>query len=118
MKQCFVCVLFIVYLAACGTEDKKISDKIMPVDKMKVIVWELMQAGSYATIKKEKDTSSATQLNTAYMAQVLQMHKINKDDFFKSFDYYQTHPALNKILFDSINAYSQRRRADLYRKVE
>ncbi len=113
MKYLF-CIAFLFVFSACGTEDKKIPDNVMPVDKMKLVMWDLLQAGNYATIQKEKDTS-IKQLNTAYMAQVLQLYKISKDDFFKSFDYYQTHPELNKILFDSINAYSQRKRGDLYK---
>ncbi|SFP71935.1 DUF4296 domain-containing protein [Parafilimonas terrae] len=113
MKYLF-CIGFLFVFSACGTEDKKIPDNVMQVDKMKLVMWDLLQAGNYATIQKEKDTS-IKQLNTAYMVQVLQLYKISKDDFFKSFDYYQTHPELNKILFDSINAYSQRKRGDLYK---
>lgn len=113
MKYLF-CVMLMLALIACGTEDKEIPENVMPVDKMKLVMWDLLQAGNYATIQKEKDTS-IKQFNTAYMAQVLQLYKISKDDFFKSFDYYQTHPELNKILFDSINAYSQRKRGDLYK---
>lgn len=114
MKYLF-CIAFLFVFSACGTEDKKIPENVMPVDKMKLVMWDLLQAGNYATIQKEKDTSMH-ELNTAYMAQVLQLYKISKNDFFISFDYYQTHPELNKILFDSINAYAQRKRGDLYLK--
>jgi len=87
----------------------------MPVNKMKVIVWDMVQAGAYASYRKETDTAVKI-INTAYMAEVLKMHNINKADFFKSFNYYQAHPLLNKELFDSISAYSQRQRNDVYKK--
>ena len=104
-------------MAACTTQDKKIPKEILSVDKMKVVVWDLVQAGNYATILKEKDTS-IKKINTAYMAQVLKLHNLKKADFFKSFDFYVAHPELNKQLFDSLNAYGQRQRANLYKKMQ
>lgn len=115
MKQCLLCFSVICFLIACTTEDKKIPKEIMPVDKMKIVVWDMLQAGNYATTLKEKDTS-IKKINTAYMAEVLKLHNISKDEFFKSFDFYVAHPQLNKELFDSLNAYGQRRRTDLYKK--
>ena len=83
---------------------------------MKTIVWHMAEAGAYAEYAKEKrkDTSIKT-LNTTSLALVLKLHNITKEDFFKSFDYYQAHPVLNKELFDSVNSYAQRQRSELYK---
>ncbi len=87
---------------------------ILPVDKMKLIIWDLTQAGNYATYLKDKDTS-IKRLNTMYMGEVLKIYHISQDDFFKSFKYYQSDPSLNKILFDSVSAYAQRQRSVMYK---
>ena len=102
---------------ACSSGNKKIPKDVLPVDKMKLIIWDLTQAGSYANYLKQKDTS-IKRLNTAYMAEVLKMYHISKDDFFKSFDYYQSDPSLNKVLFDSVSAYAQRQRAIIYKRYQ
>jgi hypothetical protein len=115
MKQCLIFCVFMFLISACASEDKKVPGHIMPVDTIKVIVWELIYAGAYASIIKEKDTT-ATRINTTYFYQVLQLHHISKKVFFESFDFYQTHPVLNKQLFDSVSAYSQRQRTVLYEK--
>ncbi len=114
MKKYLVFVLSIAFVA-CSSGDNKIPKDVLPVDKMKLIIWDLTQAGSYANYLKEKDTSSKS-LNTMYMAEVLKMHHISKEDFFKSFKFYQSDPSLNKVLFDSVSAYAQRQRAEMYKR--
>lgn len=110
----FYCIILYAF-AACTPEDKKIPKDILPVDKMKLIVWDMTQAGAYASYLHEKDTSKK-KLNTAYFVEVLKLHNISKADYFKSFNFYQSHPLLNQQLFDSVNDYAQRQRAELYKK--
>lgn len=115
MKRGLVFILIIGAFSACSSGDNKIPKNVLPVDKMKLIIWDLTQAGSYANYLKEKDTSSK-RLNTMYMAEVLKIHHISKEDFFKSFKFYQSDPSLNKVLFDSVSAYAQRQRAETYKR--
>jgi hypothetical protein len=114
MKRGLVFVLIMSACIACSSGDK-IPKNILPVNKMKLIIWDLTQAGSYASYLKDKDTS-IKHLNTMYMAEVLKMYNITKEDFFKSFQYYQSDPSLNKVLFDSVSAYAQRQRAEVYKR--
>lgn len=113
MKFFFTAILFFSFIA-CTDNDTTIPKNIIPVNKMKLIVWDLVQAGSYASTLSEKDTAEKN-LNTAYLAETLKLHKISKEDFVKSFDFYQKHPVLNKQLFDSITAYAQRQRTKMYK---
>ena len=117
MKKCFLyCIAFSV-LVACTPKEKKIPKDILPINKMKLIVWHMTEAGAYIEYAKEKrrDTAIKT-LSTASLVQVLKLHKITKEDFFKSFTFYQSHPLLNKELFDSVNSYAQRQRGELYKR--
>jgi hypothetical protein len=113
MKPFFTAILVFTFIS-CSNRDTTIPKDVLPVNKMKLIVWDLVQAGAYASTLSEKDTSEKN-LNTAYLAEALKMHQISKEDFFKSFDFYQQHPVLNKQLFDSITAYSQRQRTKMYK---
>ena len=116
MKNCFpYCIAFFM-LASCTPKEKKIPKDIMPIDKMKLIVWDMAEAGAYTECAKEKRKDTSKTLSTASLEQVLKLHKITKEDFFKSFTFYQSHPLLNKELFDSVNSYSQRKRNELYRR--
>ncbi len=116
MKKYLLYCIIVYVFTACTTEDKKIPKDILPIDKMKIIVWDLTQAGSYANYLQEKDTTKK-KLNTIYLAEVLKLHNINKTDFFKSFNFYQSHALLNQILFDSVSAYAQRQRNEMYKKM-
>jgi hypothetical protein len=110
-------VLFLLIFAACTEKDTEIPKGVLPINKMKVIVWDLVQAGNYATSLTEKDTS-AKRLNTVYLSETLKLHKISKTDFFKSFNFYQSHPVLNKELFDSVSSYAQRQRNEIYKRYQ
>jgi hypothetical protein len=117
MKKLIYLSAVVVLFAHCTPEHKKIPKDILPVDSMKIIVWQLIEAGDYATFLKRKDTTIKS-FNTAYFNQVLQLHRLDKPTFFKSFDFYQSNPYFNNILFDSVNAYAQRQRSEIYKLKE
>ena len=114
MSRCLICLFIACTFIKCTPGNNKIPEDVLPVNKMKLIVWDLVQAGAYESFLIEKDTA-AKNLNTAYLTAVLNMHKINKETFFKSFKFYQTNPALDKLLFDSVSAYAQRQRMEIYK---
>jgi hypothetical protein len=115
MRKLLTCSLLTCLFAVCTPDDQKVPDNILSVDSMKVIIWDLSQAGAYASFLNEKDTATKI-LNTAYFAAALQVHHLTKKEFFKSFDFYQKQPLLNKQLFDSVSAYAQRKRNESYQK--
>jgi hypothetical protein len=114
MSKIFLAIIISFFFVRCTPEDKKIPSEILPVDTMKIIVWHLIEAGDYATSLKEKDTTIKS-LDTKYFTEVLKLHHLNKGNFFKSFNFYQTHPYFNNVLFDSINAYASRQRNQIYK---
>lgn len=109
-----VLIISCLFMAACTTEDRKIPSDILSVDTMKIIVWHLIEAGDYALVKKERD-STQKKLNTTYFSQVLKLHHLDKNTFLKSFNYYQAHPNFNSLLFDSVNTYAQRQRGAMFK---
>lgn len=114
MKKRYITILLVVFFINCTPSDQKMPEGILPVDSMKIIVWHLIQAGDYANSLKEKDTTIKS-LNTVYFSEVLKLHHLDKDNFLKSFKFYQTHPYFNSLLFDSINSYASRQRNSIYK---
>ena len=114
MKKIFLVFIILGAFINCTPEDRIIPPDVLPVDTMKLIIWHLTLAGDYAASLKEKD-SSIKKLNTAYFSEVLNLHHIDKKNFIKSFNFYQNNLYFNKILFDSVNAYSSRQRNEIYK---
>jgi len=115
MKRLFV--LFFLVVASCTEKDTEIPKDVLPINKMKVVVWDLIQAGNYASSLTEKN-ASIKNINTVYLSETLKLHNISKADFFKSFNFYQSHPVLNKVLFDSVSSYAQRQRNEIYKRYQ
>lgn len=70
---------------------------------MQAILFDFATVENYASLKmmpgaqeKNKDTLSK------YYAQVLQKHKISREDFSKAMDWYLNHPEEAKIVFDKV----------------
>ena len=105
----------LVFFISCTPEDQKVPPEIMSIDSMKVIIWDMTLASEYASYRKELDTTRKP-VNTAYFSEVLNTHHIDKSTFTRSFDFYQAHPALNKILWDSITVYAEKQRPQIYRE--
>ncbi len=82
---------------------------------MKVLVWQMMQAGELASAQNTKDSVLLNRKSIEMFQQVLHINHSEKKDFYRSFQFYQDHPVLNKILFDSLHAYGERQRQILYK---
>ncbi len=114
MRKMFLVFIILSACINCTPEGKRIPPDVLTVDTMKLVIWHLTLAGDYATSLKEKD-STIKKLNTTYFSEVLKLHHINKNDFTKSFNFYETNLYFNKILFDSVNVYASRQRNEIYK---
>ena len=115
MNKAAAVFIFFCIFCACTPEDSKLPKNVLSIDTMKVVVWHLIEAGDYATNKKSKD-STIKLLNTTYFGAVLKLHHLDKTTFQSSFNFYQAHPNFNSILFDSVNAYAQRQRGEMFKR--
>ena len=104
-------LLTLLLLAGCAGKDK-VTSGIIPIDKMKTIVWELIQTDTYTDLYLGKDSASTARLETLRLyTQVLQLHQVSREDFRKSFQFYIDRPDLSRELFDSVQALGARDRA-------
>ena len=98
------------------TSGDKIPKDVMPVNTMKVLIWEMSVADQVAADKYTLNKDSLRIKSTSLYQQVFALHKINKLVFYKSYGFYESHPVHLKTLFDSASAYGSRMKARSYMK--
>ena len=104
MKKLNFFLMLLCLLVSC-------TQKNIPLNKMKVIVWDMACADELYIEKMQKDSSLIKQKeNIRLYEQVFLVHKISKDEFYSSYKFYQEHADQYKILIDSVQAYGTRQR--------
>jgi hypothetical protein len=85
---------------------------IIGPDEMKQIVFDLIRADQFIDNYVTKDTTAnVKERRITLYEQVFAIYKVSKEEFYKSYAYYQQHPDKNKVLFDSLNVYGNRKKA-------
>jgi hypothetical protein len=104
--------IIISFFAACSSD--KLPKNIVEPEKMKLIVWDMLKADEYVMNKVGQDSGKTTKqrLNEMYN-KVYSIHHISQDEFHNSYNYYEQHPQLHKVLMDSVYAYGNRERNNL-----
>ncbi|NCI45719.1 DUF4296 domain-containing protein [Sediminibacterium soli] len=104
MRTVLYCVC--VLLVACSGKKAK---KHIPLNDMKLIVWDMIKAGEWYNVTTVKDTTARKRKEDIRLfSQVLTVHGITRDEFYSSYKYYEAHPVEFKVLIDSLDAYSAR----------
>ena len=80
-----------------------------------MMVWDLEVAEQTASERFLMKHDSLRMEATSRYLQVFQKYKTDKTGFYKSMDYYETHPDVLKTLFDSVSAYGTRKRTEIYK---
>ena len=108
-KKCFYTLTFLMIFAAC-----KSNKNILPQQKMKLVMWDIVNADEWIKIAAIKDSTIVLKKeNIALYNKIFALHKITKDEFYSSYNYYENHPNEMKILLDSISAYGIKKRDTL-----
>jgi len=97
----FICI--VITVAACK-KSQKIPSNILSQQKMQAVVWDMMRADQYlGDFVFPRDTSLVKDSESIhYYQQVLAIHKLSKEQFTRSWKYYNEHPALMQAIMDSI----------------
>jgi len=108
-------IIFFLLLTSCTSGDK-IPKDVLPVNKMKTVIWDMSLADNMASEKYLIKKDSQRIMVTGLYQKIFNLHKIDKNSFYKSYAYYEAHPLVLKELFDSVNAYGMRQKAKAYQK--
>ena len=102
----FLCVSFF----ACKPQPA--DKKILPINSMKKIIWDMMQADEWYIQTSLKDSlHKRDKENIQLYEQIFSIHQTSRKQYYNSYRYYQMHPNELKELVDSLTAYAAREKA-------
>jgi hypothetical protein len=99
-------IILIFPLLSCNNNKEKAQ---LSTDKMKVIIWQLMQADEYYTRASLLDsTMKINRKNVQMYQQIFDLNKVTSVQFYTTIGYLEQHPIEFKIVMDSVTALSKR----------
>ena len=102
-------IIVVAFFFSCS--DSNNPTDILPADKMRLVVFDMLRADEYLNNFILKDTLLNREKEAIKLyEQVFLIHKTNAADFYKSYRYYQARPDINKVLIDSLDALAVRKR--------
>jgi hypothetical protein len=111
-------MVFFVLLILTGCSDRTgIPNDIIPPDSMQSIMKDVIMAEEYSTlfiIHKDSLNRDKVKANQDLLETVFKIHHTTKESFRASLRFYESRPDLNKKIFDSLSAYANRHRSELY----
>lgn len=98
-KWMIACVLILI---SCSNKEKT-PPYVLSSLKMRMIFTDAFKADEMAGYYMIKDSSfSGLQKHAEMYNTIFQIHHVTKEQFKKSLEYYETHPALLKAILDSM----------------
>jgi hypothetical protein len=99
-------ILFAVLIFSCKSS---VPGDVLPAKKMQAVLCEVMQADAMAEYYEASDsTFRSLSKHVDYYQKVFSIHKISKEDFTRSLNYYESHPDRLKPILDSLQSFGQR----------
>jgi hypothetical protein len=114
MKLPVVFVLSFILCYGCATKKQT---RPLEVNKMKMIMWDLIKAGEwYNNILVKDSTASKKKTDTRLFAQVFAIHGVTSVQYYDSYRYYEAHPLQFRVLVDSVDAYGNREKTAIFER--
>lgn len=104
MRTRLLIIFSLFFIAGCKNKSG-IPAGIIPQKKMQAIVWDMMRADQFLTdyvFSKDASLDKRAERIRLYN-QVFSIHQISKEQYEESFSFYKTHPALFKVIMDSLS---------------
>jgi hypothetical protein len=100
-------LLLSFFVIACS--QREIPKDVLPQKKMQAVLWDVLLADEVAEFYIQKDSAMhALEKHADLYQQVFQIHKISKEDFKRSLQFYESHPNLLKPVLDSLQKESEK----------
>jgi hypothetical protein len=109
-------ILFIVVLFSACSNRTGIPGDVIPTDTMTRIMKDVILANEYSTAYFPKDTIRKDKMlaNQELLDGVFKIHHVTREEFKNSLHFYESRPDLNKKIFDSLTAFANRHKTELY----
>jgi hypothetical protein len=113
-------VFFIMILFAACSNRSSVPGDIIPLDSMTLIVKDIIIANEYSLVNIPKDSTKKDKIlaNQQLLDGVFKLHHVTRESFQNSYQFYESRPDMNKTIFDSLSAYANRHKAELYRPLK
>lgn len=114
MIKPFLFVFLIMHLFSCANEAS--SEGILSKNKMELVLWDFIKADVFTEqfIKKDSLKNAAVE-NMKLQQQIFEIHKVTREEFYKSYTYYTNRTDLMKTILDSITVKGERSRSEMIR---
>lgn len=111
---------FIIILVASCSDRSSVPGDIIPLDSMTLIMKDIIIANEYSLTNIQKDSTKKDKIlaNQQLLDGVLKIHHVTRELFQNSYRFYESRPDINKTIFDSLSAYANRHKAELYRPLK
>ncbi len=98
-----VSIIALLLFFSCK-QKTKVPNTILPIDKMEKILLDMLRADEFYNQKQTDSATIDSFSRTNLYKAVFTLHKTNKNEFNKSLNFYESHPDLLKIVFDSMHS--------------
>ena len=90
-----------VFLFSCSNDS--FPDNILKPEKMQAVFWDYIRADVFTNEFIKKDSTKNPDVENARLQQqVFTKHKVSKETFYRSYDFYLKHQPLMKNLMDTM----------------
>ncbi len=99
-------LIFLLFFFSCKTKPK-----VLPINEMKLVMWDMVSADEWMKIASSKDSIHLlSKQNISLYNKIFDLHHTTKDEFYNSYNYYQSNPSEMKALLDSLTNYGTKKR--------
>ena len=96
----------LILLVSCSRS--KYPDGVLDPEKMQAVYWDYLRADVYAKELLSKDSSrNIDSANIQFQQQLIEKHRVSKETFYKSYEYYISHQLLMKDMLDTMQVRQQ-----------
>jgi hypothetical protein len=91
-----------ILLFSCSNK-QVVPDGILKPAVMQKVMWDVLRADAFTFDFIKRDSTKRPEAeNVKLQQQVFAIHKVSKEDFYKSYNYYKEHPDLMQPILDSM----------------
>ncbi len=107
--------LFLLFFGACSNRSGIPKEVLQPADMQK-LMRDVVEAEQYSAqyISRDSLIKDKVKANQSLLDTIFSIHRISRETFKTSLTFYESRPDLTKNLFDSLNAYANRHRSEIY----
>ena len=108
------CIFSFVLFYSCGDKPRGEKAMLLSTEKMQQVLWDILQADAFTqNFIKPDSTKKELIENAALQKKIFELHKISREDFYYSYNYYSAHPEVMKMILDSVSAKAERDRTKI-----